>query len=286
MDARFFILEVFPEKYLKKTSATILVLIKTLEGLAVGYWLYSFLPYVRNFIESLGKGIPAIGMCLAEWKKLIAIEQMDIFFPADLLVEGKNASGFFIIACAGVLVCLLLEMILICVEAVTLILLRFFMRGAAAEVVVQRIKCVIAFMLLLLFIVIDGYAFRSYFWTNGGVAKDVSFRTISVLIILTAGGFLLLTSLVRFHTDLAKVMAVIAYELKRNFKDLSFRRSRIGALSIVYGLLLALGAGIVGLSAVRNGIESQRIVALCLAVLSINYFMVNSCWGNYKLCHL
>jgi ABC-type sugar transport system permease subunit len=184
---KFMILEAAPERYIKKTSPTLVALIRAVEGClaaflavrAVGFVLGEFGNwfsggsisldrFLRALLPEIPMGTPkSLPLSL---EALAETENLDSFLTLSL--DGFEGTSTIDSALSTAFVlCILVILITTVVDAVALLLLRFAMRGAAVAKTTQRVLYLTTFLLLP---VVIGLLVRfCYNYYTGGILNNL-----------------------------------------------------------------------------------------------------------------
>ena len=286
----------YPEQYIHTASATVLVLIKLLEGGAAGYALFLFFKALAPLFGELAKGTVEFGRMLqilaAGYGMTIPAELQDLFAQAaaaGLILPFIVCAGFVLVFCAG--------LVLIVFEAVALLEIRVVKKGAG----IVRAIHLIYMWLNIGVLILNAYSIFQYLRT-GEILRELKqgggFLLWQPGIILCVIYILIVILVMCYHKDIAIAMKTVSYELDTG-KQGTFKRTHLAGISIffsipfvisVIGCVIWLVRGISGGTGVDIFMQSvirtygmQAVLALPLSVLlMIKYFCIPACCRNLE----
>ena len=271
-----FILKADPARYIKTPSATVVALIKAVEGGVAILWLFRMIDYYKQLLSGKAGAMP--------------LEILPVILPkeiADLILPGKIPDGGMMGKVLCWAVAIVVSVILICmaVEAVAALQLRFALQGAKLFQITHKVIYIAAIALLFctaascvplaLSLTQSGIKIYQVF-LSGGEKLLESVRPLLVTVIC----ILLLILRVSYHKGIVTVISAIEYEIRLEFKETAMSEVHISRDALLLALI-CIGA------AVATGYFTGwvTVYVAALVVLAVKYFAVYNCWGDFRRCH-
>ena len=261
-----FILEADPEKYIKTPSASVVAIIKTLEGFAAFLCCFRVLDVLKGFAAG-----HAPLSTFALLKTLVPVELSVRLLPETTTAPGGTVQTVLTIV-AGL--CILAELVCFVVEAGAGLFLRFTLGGA--KLIKSTRGVVSAASVLLALSVTCASALLIRECLRGGVGLDGSLR----LLLVPLGCSLLLWLHVLYNREAAAVFDAVEYEIRLGFKQTALGKLRLGRWALLLSLCFFAGA------AALCVLADWRMRTVCLlALLGCKFFAVWRCFRVFRKCH-
>ena len=261
-----FILEADPEKYIKTPSASVVAIIKTLEGFAAFLCCFRVLDILKGLVTSR-----APLSLSALFRALVPVELSVRLLPGTLTAPGGTV---WTLLSALAALAVLAELVCFVIEAGAGLFLRFALGGA--KLMKSTRGAVSAASVLLALCVTGSSALLIWEGVRGGVGLDGSLR----LLLVPLGCSLLLWLHVLYNREAAAVFDAVEYEIRLGFKQTALETHGLGRWALLLCLCSFAGAAVLCVF----GDFRMRTVYL-LAILGCKFFAVWRCFRVFRKCH-
>jgi len=302
----FYILEASPERYIKKMSSTIVMLIRLLEGAVALSLLFRVAGYLSGLLHGTSAGVFELLVKLQSGQLLsggqvsvlpsaVVEDQLAGIMPQgetlDSLLEELlhgSETGMRILTTpsttdtiiTGIAAAALLAVLAaVVVEAVAFVFLRFALKGSRVAKIAHKVIYAACIVLLLAGICLAaGFVNKCRML---GISSALLTGQFRMIVIMTVACMVLLALRVFYHRDVVKVLTAIDYEIHIGFKETTLEVKRLSTLALLFAVLALAGAVLLGL---RTGFATTGV--LVMIVLMVKYVMVYTCWGNFRQRHM
>ena len=284
-----------PEQYINTSSATIIMLIKLLEGGVAGYFLYHLFRAIAPIIGEVTKGALEVNHALhlfaAEYGVVVSAD-------TEKMLSDFTAGGFAlpIIVWGGFMLVIVIGLILVVVEAIALLEVRIAKKGAGIVKVIHQIYVWVNVAALIIpgISVYEYYRFQQTLKgasSTAYISATVLWIAVIFVCVIYAITFILL---VCYHKDIAIAMKTVAYELNTGNQG-DFRRTHLSGISIVFSLPFVLTSIALVFGITRSFISGEPLtrayqisnvqegISLVLPIIMmIKYLCIPSCYRNLE----
>ncbi len=265
-DPRMFILPADPKKYIRTPAGILVTLIKAAEGAIALMWSFRMLECLRLLIDG-SKNTWPIGLL----KDLLPKEIGKLLLP-DALPDGGEIGKWLSVTAA---VCILAALFCLAAEGVASVILTYSLYGAGILVVTRKVLWIVAIVLLIT-------AVLSYIWLIYGIVTNLlGFDRYIRPMTITSCSLLLLGFRISYHRDAAVVMKAVEFECRIGYKELSVDAAKLGRNAVIFGVAFAAAFVALGIF-----LGWDKPVAYLPLMLSVKYFAVYSCWGEFQRRHM
>ena len=222
------------DQYIKRISSTVLALTKILEGASAGFALFMLFRLISPVIGELSKG----AMDLNQLLQIIVSEYgvQDAFLQEySGIMIGSLALPFIIYG--GILLLTVVALLLVVIETVALLALRFAKAGAGFVKVIHQIYMGVCIIHLIMF----AYTVFEYIRNRSAILKTVEGSEAAVLGIDISMGIIAVIYLIVlllhlcYHKDIARAMKTVGYEIETETQGY-FKRTHLSGISFLFGL--------------------------------------------------
>ena len=281
-----------PDLYINRISATVLALIKLLDGAAAGFSLYGIFRMLFPVIDALTKNSmnldQALQLILSEFG--ISPSAVDSFTGPVF-----EAVSFPVIIWGLILLLTIMSLLLVVIEAAALLMLRIVKKGAGTIRAIHLIYMAGSIVSLVLFAYSVFDVVRLYLSRVRAVGQpqDV-FLSMGVPLIIVGGICLIILLLnLCYHKDIAMAMRTVAYETQTG-KPGRLKKTHLSGISFLFGLpwllflfliLAALGPRSRELAASlgRELTVTEKITAIAMPlIMFIKHLSICLCNRNLK----
>ena len=284
-----------PEQYINTSSATIIMLIKLLEGVAAGFFLYHIFRAMVRIIGEVTKGALDVNHAL----QLFASEYgVTISSDTEKILSDFAVGGFVLsnIIWGGFILVIIIILLLVVVEAIALLEVRIAKKGAGLVKIIHQIYMWvnIGALIFLGISVFEYYKFQQSLKGVSSTAYNSATVLWAAVIFVCVVYALIFIMLLCYHKDIAIAMKTVAYELNTGNQG-AFRRTHLSGISIFFSIpfvltTIALVFGIIrslvgGESLARTFQVSnvQEGISLVLPVIMmIKYLCIPACYRNLE----
>lgn len=260
-----FILEADPGRYIKTPAATVLALLKALEGAAACLC-----------------GVRAIGFLralYAAWDVLPVMKLLQNRLPAELsglLPSGTLSSrGMALTVLAGAAaICALVGIVCLLLEGAAALYLRFALGGAKLLNVTRRAAFPVSIVLALS---VTGFCALSLWeaFTHG-----VRLNALLQPALVMAGCVLALWLRVSYNRGAASVISAVEYELRLGFKESVPKSLKLGRDAFLLCLVYLAAA-----AALCCFVNWRSYAVAAFAALAVKYSAAMESWRVFRRCH-
>lgn len=261
------ILKADPARYIQKPASTLLVLLKTAEGLCCLLGLFRLGAFLFDSLDVL------TGSTVTTAELLIT------YLPGNLgqtIVAAQSGAASLLLVLGAL--CVVIALICTVLEAAVLWALRFALTGAAFLKQVQKVLYLDT--LLLCILTCCELGLRIFVYVSTELQNDPSFRLFRLILIVGGVFAALLALLTAYQKDILTVLSAIEYEFRMEFKETFIDAPVLGKYSILLGLIF-LGGGI--FSGHQFGYQSPLV--LLLLAEAVKFFLVRLSWADFQRCH-
>ena len=275
-------------EYINRISATLVALLKLLEGVAAGFSLFHIIRLFAPAIGTLTKGT-------LDLNKMLQMVITEYGLPAGMLdeyqAEAIGGMALPLILWGGYLLVIVVGLLLVVTETIALLSLRFARTGAGVVKVIHQIYMVVCAIDLALLV----YSIVELFRFSGGLLDPDEKAALNILCIIV-GVISLIVLLLHFcyHKDISMAMRTVEYEVNTGKQGI-LRKTHLSGISFIFGLpyILIIISALMMLSEARNqGISMSQDFKMTLqqylimfglpAVLFIKQLCICFCNRNLK----
>ena len=277
------------DSYINRVSSTIVVLFKIIGGTIAGYVLYYFIRILVPALAELSKGIVDVNQALQPLLEEYGLSRETINSLKKVSLDGVTLPY---IVWLGIVITIVISLLLVVIEALSLVALRVAKKGASLVKGIHQIYMVVCIMNLVLFGVSAYQYCKNMNIIQADLKKAVSDLSIPVIVYASCYFFILLLNFC-YHKDIAMAMDTVAYETETGNLG-KLRKTHLSGISFLFGLpyfliVLFIAFGLYGLTsgeqlAEKNNItQFQAIASICIpAVMMIKHLAVCFCNRNLK----
>ena len=249
-----------PDQYINTSSATIIMLIKLLEGGTAGFFLYHLFKAISPIIGEVTKGALEVNHAL----RLFAAEYGVIFSADTEKILSDFAVGGFalpIIVWGGLILVITIALILVVVEAIALLEVRVAKKCAGIVKIIHQIYMWIN-VAALIFLGISIYEYYRFQQSLKG-ASSTAYNSATVfwvaVIFVCVIYAITIILLLCYHKDIAIAMKTVAYELDTGNQG-DFRRTHLSGISIFFSLPFVISSILYSLESILRSLASVAAV--------------------------
>lgn len=261
------ILKADPARYIQKPAPTLLVLLKTVEGLCCLLGLYRVAVFLFDSMDVLTDSTMTTG------------ELLTTSLPGHLgqIIVAARSGAASLMLVLGAL-CVVTVLVCTVLETVALWVLRFTLAGSAFLKQVQKVLYLST--LLLCILTCCELALRVFAYVSTELQSDPSFEIFRLILIFGAMSAALLALLTAYQKDVLTVLTAIEYEFRLEFKETIIDAPVLGKYSVLLGLL-CLGVGVF----LGRLYGFQVPLVLLLLAEAAKFFLVRMSWAGFQRCH-
>ena len=217
------------DQYINRISATLVTLFKVLEGIAAGFSLFHIL---RIFVPELG----TLTKGSLDLNKLLQMFIAEYELPAEMFNEyqGEAIAGMALpfVLWGGFILVIVIGLVLVVIEAIALLSLRFAQTGAGFVKVIHQIYMVVCALYLALFV----YSTIEFFRFSRSLADpDERMAANIVYIVFAVISLIVLLLHLCYHKDIAMAMKTVKYEVNTGKQGI-LRKTHLSGISFIFGL--------------------------------------------------
>jgi len=276
---KFWLLEAAPERYLEKSSTTVLVLIKALEAFGAVILSFNILSFLQQASEH---GFSSGTMTLFKFLEAIIPKdfmQAVTFGTSDTLQKYLTGKGPEPALTTIMALCILFLLVCVVIEGAACITLRF--RFVGSGVARKTHKMIFFATLAMLFIVCGLTVLLVYNYITGGLTLDSLLNDLRAMIITVVVIIVLIGFRIRYHKAVVSILEAIDFELVEGYKETTMTPVNMSKYFFIFGAVCIAAAVLYILKA-----GFMNFVVLVLAVEVIKYITCGNCWNNFHHCHM
>lgn len=273
------------EQYINRMSSTVLVFTKVVEGAAAGYVLFHIFRLLSPVIAEFAKGTFDVMRTLELFFKELGLQTLGFDMFSDVLIPGVALP---LIAYVGIFILTIAVLILIVIEAIALLALRFAKNGASLVKVIHQIYLLVCIISLLnfvyaviMFVRQSSDLFKIVVGTDDSmIGWNIALITIAIIILIS-----LLLQLF-YHKDIVMAMTTVKYEISTGQQG-ELRKTHLSGISFLFALpyMFLVLAGIIGVlnNSAGKSEKSQVLIGLIIPIIAmLKYLSVCFCNRNLK----
>ena len=279
----------FSDRYINRTSATVLALTKLPEGLFAGFVLYHLIKLLAPAVKEMSKGTVTLTELTAQACKEFGYEISKINELMHELQADEAIAAFALpwIVVIVLLAVLVVGLILTIAETIALLALRFAKAGASVIKVIHWLNLVVCVLNLGIFLYssIQGFRNLSDFKRRNLIEEAAWPVFVAALVVICIICIIILMMHLCYHKDVAMAMQTVSEEVYSG-KPERLSRTHLSGISFWFALAYILCIVSVFASsreAEGSGISKETIVFIGIYVINVlKYFSVCFCNRNLK----
>lgn len=275
----FWILEAAPERYLKTSSATALVILKAIEGFAAFFLCFRILAFlIFAFEQGFSNGsVSLFGLLETLFpKEFIRAVTWNGSSVLEKYLTGNSLETNLTLILG---ICILVSLVCLIIESVTLIFLRFRMEGAGFAKQIHKVIFFSAIGSLILVLCLAALVFYNYF--TGKILSDLLFSNLRTLIILVTVIIVLIGLRLRYHKAIVTILTTIEYELNMGYKETAMAPVTLTRF-LFFFVAVCFAAAVIYIW--KEGF--MNLTVLALALQAAKYIVIGNCWSNFQRRHM
>ena len=264
-------------EYISTVSATLLALVKLMEGLLVVFALIMVIRGISIIYREAAPDSFSLKELFSEAGKYLSssfqeFSELSEYFPGDQgsLMQSTIST---IIQGAALLVTLLVFLLCPVIEAIAALMLRFSNRGAGVIKTIHRIHMISAIIDLLYAVYYVALCYSNHF-------------KISIFVII--GLFLPLILVFCYHKDLVSAFKTVQTETETGIVDCSFQKTHLSGICILFWIPFASILSVLisyiadGKSTLSFKNPAALITFIFICIYCLKYLFVAACYRNLK----
>lgn len=277
------------DRYINRISSTILMILKLIEGAGAAYGLYQIIRVIYPFIQPAIKGTADFMDIMRQLMSAFGLDAIQD--PEVQQVLGAVSLPFIIYALLFLIV--IIGLILVVIEAVSLLLLRFGRRGASAVKIIHRIYF-FGYILLLVLFVYDVIQYIRAWPELEKAAGSSSGALIAWNVLFVIGTiicFVLLLLQTFYHNDVSYAVGTVQEEILSD-QPCHLKKTHLSGISLFFALpyVLFLVSLIVSIlegntaqriSDIQSDMQSMLTI-VAITATALKYIAVFFCNRNLK----
>ena len=281
------------DQYINKASATVVALTKILEGASAGFALYQLIRMLAPVIGNISKGAVDLNHLLQTVVKQYGFQNSFLDQYSRIMI---GSVALPVIVYGGVFLLIAIGLLLVVIEMIALLTLRFARAGAGFVKAIHLIYmgvCIVHF-LLLIYSVVEYLQYRPALVNAANGLKDDLFAFEMTLIIIAVIIFIIILLQLCYHLDIVKAMSTVAYEIETGTRG-DFDRTHLSGISFLFAvpyvvLILIVTVGIVNgdvsLTQKTGAAQIQNWISVAvIGILALKQFGICFCYRNLKRAH-
>ena len=264
--------------YINRVSATILALIKIVEAVVAGYCLVHVISLLVSVIDFFAKGVNDMTQYLDLMTSEFGFSQ-EIYDASVKSAVGVVTIPFGVIL--GILGITVIALLLVVIEGIATLTLRFAKRGALVIRGIRRFYLVLSVLNLVLF----AYLAVLYIINFSKISQAIGETgAVGLNVVMIAVGVITLVILILqfcYHKDIARAMTTVDYEIEYD-RPGDLKRTHLSGISFIFALpsTILLVVWVVGIVTGYIPVLAMERLSMIMSIVTLAVMMLK----QYSIC--